>query len=116
MKVGAIHSDHIIKHATLASKTMGFNYRLRTANKNYPLSTTLDPHPIPLPPRDTSRERVRLTLRHNHAFAAGTSMLMPRNIGITFSANSFMLFSVYSRGALPTEKFAISRPNPTFLA
>src|SRR5262245_30132942 len=41
---------------------------------------------------------------------------MPRNFGITWSANSFMLFSVYSRGALPTEKFAISKPKPTFLA
>jgi len=38
------------------------------------------------------------------------------HFGITFSAKSFMLFSVYSCGALPTEKFAISRPNPTFLA
>jgi hypothetical protein len=35
---------------------------------------------------------------------------------MTFSANKLMLFSVYSRGALPTEKFAISTPNPTFRA
>jgi hypothetical protein len=41
---------------------------------------------------------------------------MPRNLGITFSAKSLMLFSVYSRGALPTEKFAIINPKPTFLA
>ena len=44
------------------------------------------------------------------------STLIPRNFGMTFSANSFILFSVYSRGALPTEKFAIIKPKPTFLA
>src|SRR6185312_6956284 len=51
-----------------------------------------------------------------HAVTTGASTLIGRTFGIAFSANRRMLFSVYSRGALPTEKFAINRPKPTLLA
>ena len=64
----------------------------------------------------SSRERVISVDDINYVFAIGESTLMPRNFGITFSAKSLMLFSVYSRGALPTEKFAIIKPKPTLLA
>jgi hypothetical protein len=47
---------------------------------------------------------------------AGASTLIGRSFGITFSAKSRMLLSVYSRGALPTEKFAINSPKLTFFA
>ncbi len=52
-------------------------------------------------------------IRHSWTSDRVSSTLMPRNFGMTFSANSRMLFSVYSRGALPTEKLAISKPKPT---
>src|SRR5262245_43843472 len=58
----------------------------------------------------------RLQVDLSQLYAAVASTLIPLSSGMTFSANSCMLFAVYSRGALPTEKLAISKPKPTFLA